>query len=186
MEKVSRFLKTGHPEKEIRADVQTFRRILEEGWWGQAKIHGHRAQIHISAAVEDSCLVFNRHGRLHAKLLDPEIVAELRRILSPQSDWSTIEAEWLKSERKLFLFDYIKKDGKVLSSLNYEERYQLLPRLYLSPFVSTLAILRTAEECMEIMKDPSPHIEGLMFKSRHSKGFSDFSMIRCRKPEARL
>ena len=181
MEKASRFLRTGHPKKEVRADAQAFRRILDEGWWGQCKIHGHRAQIHISASEKDEVIAYNRHGRLHAKILEPEIVAELRRILAPEKGWTAIEAEWLKPEKKLFLFDYIKKDDKILSSLSYEERYQLLPRLYLSPYVSTLTVLRTVDECLEVMKDPSPHVEGLMFKSRHSKGFSNLSMIRCRK-----
>lgn len=186
MEKTpSTFIRTGHPKQEIRADAQVFRSILEEGWWGQCKIHGHRAQIHISPLASEGCFAFNRHGSLHAKMLDDDMVTELRRILGPSKGWTAVEAEWLKPERKLFLFDYIKKDNQTLSHLSYQERYQMLPRLYLSPFVSTLPVLRTVEECMETMKDPDPKIEGLMFKSRHSKGFSNLSMIRCRKSEAR-
>lgn len=181
----SKFIKTGHPRKELLPDPQVFRRILSEGWWGQCKMHGHRAQIHISASPEDGCFAFNRHGNLHARPLEAEMVTELRRILAPQKGWSAIEAEWLKPEKKLFLFDYIKKDDEVLSALNYEERYNLLPRLYLSPFVSTLVVLRSVEECLDMMKNPSPDVEGIVFKSRYSKGFSDLSMIRCRKKESR-
>lgn len=181
----TRFIRTGHPKNEIKPDPTAIRRILDEGWWGQCKVHGHRAQIHISSSEKDQCLVFTRHGTLHAKELEPEIVAELRRILNPEKGWTVVEAEWLKPEKKLFLFDCIRRNGTLLSTLTYEERYQLLPRVYISPYVSTLNVLRTVEDCMNLLKDPSLFVEGLVFKSRHSRGFSDLSMIRCRKQEAR-
>ena len=184
--RASAFIKTAHPKKEIKVDISAFRRILEEGWWGQCKIHGHRAQIHLSANPAEKCLAFNRHDQLHAKELDTEIITELRRILDLQKGWSAIEAEWLKPEKKLFLFDYIKANDVILATLGYEERYQLLPRAYLSPHIATLAVLRTAEDCMAVIRDPAAHIEGLLFKSRFSQGFSNHSMIRCRKSATRL
>ena len=177
----SPYIKTAHPKTEIQVDAAAFRRILEAGWWGQVKIHGHRAQIHLPAEPKADCLVYNRHGRLHAKHLEPEIISEFRRIFSLEKSWTVLEAEWLKDENKLFLFDCIKLDGRNLSTLSYEKRYELLPKLYLSPFLTTLPVLRTVEDCMAVLKDTAPHIEGLIFKSRHSIGFPNHSMIRCRK-----
>ncbi|MBI2601464.1 MAG: hypothetical protein HYW48_00260 [Deltaproteobacteria bacterium] len=185
MDRASAFIKTAQPKKEIREDPLAFRRILDAGWWGQMKIHGHHAQIHLSSNQGEECLVYNRHGKLHARSLDEELSTELRRILHLESGWSAIEAEWLKNEKKLFLFDYIKFNGQVLSSSSYEERYQLLPRLYRSDCIATLPVLRTVEECLQVMKNTEPYIEGLVFKSRCTVGFSSHSIVRCRKTDRR-
>lgn len=166
-------------------DPLVFRRILDAGWWGQMKVQGHRVQIHISADPKQPCLAFTRLGKLHVRKLDPELEAELRRILTLKHSWSAIEAEWLKDEKKLFIFDYIKFNGEVLSACSYKQRYEMLPRIYQSPHVSTLPVLRTVTECMTVAKDASPHVEGLVFKSIDSIGFANHSMIRCRKQEFR-
>ncbi len=185
MGKPSSFIKTAHPKKEVQINAQTFQRILDADWWGQTKIHGHRAQIHLSADSQENCLVYNRHGKLHAKELEGLIIDELRRILAPKKGWTVIEAEWLKNEQKLFLFDCIKLNDELLSTLTYEERYRFLPKLYISPHIVTLPVLRTVEECMAVINNPAAEIEGVIFKSRHTKGYSDHSLIRCRKIEAR-
>ncbi len=183
---MSRFIKSMHPKSEIAVDPLTIRRILSNGWWGQLKIHGHRAQIHIPADPSAEILVYTRQGKGHAKAMGPLMVSELRRLLTPSKDWSIVEAEWLKGVDRLFLFDYLKKDGESLEKLSYEERWLLLPKEYISPVIETLGILKTAEECLAVFADPSPHIEGLVFKARKSPGFSNHSIIRCRKLERRI
>lgn len=126
-------------------------------------------------------VVYNRQGRPHAKELPRPIIKELRRILKPERDWTVIDAEWLKPENKLFLFDILKHNGENLRRFSYEERYRLLPRAYISPYVQTLPILTTVQKCMQVVNDPTPHVEGLVFKSPTSKGFHDSSIVRCRK-----
>ena len=93
------------------------------------------------------------------------IVAELRRILRPEDHWTVLDAEWLKPENKLYLFDVLKLNGENLRRLTYEERYKLLPRAYLSPFVQTLPLLTTTEKCMKALSSTEEQVEGLVFKS---------------------
>ncbi|MBX9768419.1 MAG: hypothetical protein K2X47_14190 [Bdellovibrionales bacterium] len=145
------------------------------------KIHGHRAQIHISADPDQEVIAYNRQGRPHKKLLPDEIIQELRRLFDLESGWTVIDTEWLKPENKLFVFDILKHNGKLLRTATYPERWKLLPRLYISKYIQTLPMLTTSEKCMEILRSPEEHIEGLVFKSTRSKGFEDTSIVRCRK-----
>lgn len=174
------FVRPMHPKTEIRPDREAVARVLGLGWAGQIKIHGHRAQIHISADPQEAPLAYNRHGELHKKLIPDAIAQELRRLFQPTSGWNVIDAEWLKPEGKLYVFDFIKREGELLSRLTYPERWKLLPRAYISPSISTLPILTTVEKCMEILENPAPHVEGLVFKSQTTRGFEDSSIVRCR------
>jgi ATP-dependent DNA ligase len=173
------FIKAMHPKTEIKANRMAIEKILKAGWVGQTKIHGHRAQIHLSPKGEP--IAYNRQGRVHKKLLPKEIVKELMRVIAPKEDWTVIDAEWLKPENKLFIFDILKKDGKSLGRTTYGERYSLLPRAYLSPYIQTLPLLRTVEKCIDVFEKDDEHIEGLVFKSMTTKGFSDTGIVRCRK-----
>lgn len=175
----SHFIKAMHPKTEISPSRPAIEKILKMGWVGQMKIHGHRAQIHLSLSGEP--LAYNRQGKLHAKLLTKEIVKELRRIFDLTTEWTVIDAEWLKPENKLYIFDILKKDGKPLRALTYEERYKLLPRDYISPHVQTLPLITNLDKCMDVLARPEEYIEGLVFKSMTTKGFSDTSIVRCRK-----
>lgn len=170
-----------HPKTEISPTRASVDKILSNGWVGQMKVHGHRAQIHINADAKEAPIVYNRQGRPHAIPLSKEITAELRRVLSLESGWTVIDGEWLKPENKLFLFDILKLNGESLRPLSYQERYNLLPRSYISPHLQTLPLLQTAEKCMEILGRSEPWVEGLVFKAPNSKGFHDTSIVRCRK-----
>jgi len=174
-----------HPKTEIRPERDAIRKVLDAGWVGQLKIHGHRAQIHIPADGADDTIAYNRQGKIHQKLLPDEIVVELRRLFAPREEWTVLDAEWLKPEGKLFVFDLIKKDGKLLNRLSYAERYKLLPRDFISPHVQILPLLTTVDRCMEAFEKERPHVEGLVFKSMTTAGFGDTSIVRCRRPESR-
>ncbi|MGE4232889.1 MAG: hypothetical protein AB7F43_06110 [Bacteriovoracia bacterium] len=182
----SNFIRPMHPKTEIRPEESAIVRILSAGWIGQTKIHGHRAQIHISSSESEEPIAFNRQGQPHKKLLPADVVRELRRIFLPESDWSAIDAEWLKDKNKLFVFDYIKKDGVVLNRMTYEQRYQLLPKNFISPYVQILPILKTLEDCLSVLNSDKPEIEGLVFKSIDTPGFADTSIVRCRKEGSRV
>lgn len=173
------FIKAMHPKAEIQATRPAVEKMLKLGWIGQTKIHGHRAQIHLSN--DEAPIVYNRQGKPHKMLLPKEIAKELIRIFNPGEDWTVLDAEWLKPEGKLYIFDILKKDGKSLSRLTYDERFKLLPREYISPHVQTLPILTTVEKCMALLAKEDEHIEGLVFKSMTTKGFSDTAIVRCRK-----
>lgn len=166
-----------HPKTEIAPTRASVEKTLKAGWIGQTKIHGHRAQIHLSAT---DAIVYNRQGRPHAKALSPEIVTELRRLLPPFEGYTVFDAEWLKPEKKIFLFDLLKRDGQLLNRMTYRERHALLPRAYISKHVQTLPLLTTLERCMDVLSDPDPLVEGLVFKADR-KGFEDTSIVRCRK-----
>ncbi len=173
------FIKAMHPTTEISPIPASIEKILKAGWVGQMKIHGHRAQIHLHESEEP--IAYNRQGRPHTKLLPKEIIQELRRIFDLKKGWTVIDTEWLKPENKLFVFDILKIKDKLLRNLNYQDRFDLLPRLYISPHVQTLPLLTTKEKCLEVLARPEKYIEGLVFKSLTTKGFEDTSIVRCRK-----
>lgn len=177
----SNYIKAMHPKTEIRATQDAVEKILKAGWVGQMKIHGHRAQVHLSANASDKPIVYNRQGRPHKKLLPDSITTELRRIFDLDADWTVIDCEWIKPQGLLYIFDILKQDGKSLRPLSYADRYALLPKSYISPQVKALPLVTTVLKCMEILANPDEHIEGLVFKSLSAKGFEDTSIVRCRK-----
>lgn len=175
------YLRSMHPKTEIAPTRAAIEKMLRAGWAGQLKIHGHRAQIHIHADPSEGVLVYNRHGRLHKKLLPDRIADELRRIVDLDEDWTVLDGEWIKPEDRFYLFDFLKLNGKLLNRMNYKERYSLLPRSFISPHVQTLPLFVTIDKCLEALARPEEYIEGLVFKSLSSPGFADTSVVRCRK-----
>jgi ATP-dependent DNA ligase len=178
--RASNFLRPIHPKTEIRPTRAAIQKILEAGWLAQLKIHGHRSQIHIPEDPQTEILIFNRQGQVHKKQLSDSLISELRRFFTPQTDWNVIDAEWIKNEEKIFVFDFLKLDGKLLNRLNFINRWKLLPRSYISPTLRTLGVLTKIEECLEVFEHSEVFIEGLVFRSS-SPGFEDSSIIRCRR-----
>lgn len=170
-----------HPKTEIAPSRDAIQRILDRGWWGQVKIHGHRAQIHIPAPHAGETVVFNRQGQPHRKVLPPETLREVIRIFAPQTGWNVVDAEWLKSDDRLFVFDFLKHEDQLLDARTYGERYALLPRAFISPKVLVLPALKTLDQCLAVLADPAPHVEGLIFRSPETRGFVDSGIVRCRK-----
>jgi ATP-dependent DNA ligase len=177
----SNYIRAMHPKTEIRPTPEAIRKILSAGWVGQPKIHGHRAQLHVPADDGMPVLAYTRQARPHKKLLPEAMVSELRRLFSPRKDWNVIDAEWLKPEGKLCVFDFLKREGEILSRLTYPERWKLLPRAFISPVVTILPMLTTLEKCLEALASKDENVEGLVFKAASSPGFSDTSIIRCRR-----
>lgn len=177
----SPFIRAPHPKTGIRPLPDTMRRILEAGWVAQLKIHGHRAQVHVPADPKKPIHVLNRQGQSHRKKMSEAMTKEVRRLFQPEEGWNVVDAEWLKDEEKLFVFDFLKKEGEILRRLTYPQRYALLPRLYLSPCVATLPLIRDLAGCLKALETEQDHIEGLVFKSLTTPGFADTSIIRCRK-----
>jgi hypothetical protein len=161
------FMRPIHPKTEIRPTADSIRKILEAGWVGQLKIHGHRAQIHLpssevdsgAADSEDDVLVYNRQGQLHKKVLPPRLLFELQRIYTPSAGWNVIDAEWIKSDDRIFVFDFLKREGQTLHRLNFQERWKRLPRAYVSPLIQTLPVLTD----LDVMAALVSGAEGISF-----------------------
>ena len=178
--KPSLFIRPIHPKTEIRPTAEAMSKILKAGWVAQLKIHGHRAQIHIPPNPNEDLLAYNRQGQLHKKSIPDLLASEIRRIFAGNQHWNVIDAEWTKSDDKLYVFDLLKQEGLLLSRLNFTQRWKMLPRAFISPSIQKLPILTTLGQCLEALKDPRDFIEGLVFKSP-SPGFEDSSIIRCRR-----
>lgn len=176
----SLFIRPMHPKTEIRPTAESIRKILDAGWIGQLKIHGHRAQIHIPADPNEEIIAYNRHGQLHKKEIPDSILNELRRIFAPTEGWNVLDCEWIKPKDRVYVFDFIKNKNELLHRMSFQERWKLLPRAYISPVIQTLGILSQLDTCLEALNRPEDWIEGLVFKSP-SPGFEDSSIIRCRK-----
>jgi hypothetical protein len=170
-----------HPKTEIASTRVSIENILSLSWWGQAKIHGHRAQIHIPSRESEDLVIFNRQGQPHRKILPPDVAQEVFRIFRPKTGWNVLDAEWLKADDRLFVFDMLKREDRILDSMSYGERYALLPRVYSSPKIVTLPPLKTVEQCLAVLADPKDYVEGLIFRSPHTVGFVDSGIVRCRK-----
>lgn len=177
----SPYIRAMHPKTQIMPEPLSISRILKKGWVGQSKIHGHRAQIHISADPEDKILAYTRHGQYHKMAVPPAMAKELYRLFRPKKGWNVIDAEWLKPQKKLFVFDFLKQEGVTLRGMTYPERWALLPKNFISPCIQVLPLVKDLESCLKILSSQSSTIEGLVFKSGTSAGFSDNSIVRCRK-----
>jgi len=177
----SAFIKAMHPKSEILPEASAVKQTLDRGWIGQTKMHGHRAQIHISANPDENPLAFTRQGKRHSKPLPPAMIRELRRLFRPEKGWTAIDAEWLKDDKKLYVFDLLKSEGEVLWRLTFPERWAMLPRNFISPHITVLPLLRDLPGCLKVLEKADPKNEGLVFKSSTSTGFSDTSIVRCRR-----
>jgi hypothetical protein len=177
----SPYIPAMHPKTEILPDPAAIRKILDAGWVGQLKVHGHRVQLHIPSDPKEALIAYNRQGKRHAKELSAPIISELLRLFRPKKGWNVIDAEWLKPEERIFIFDFLKLEGEMLWLRTYPERWNLLPRAFLSPHLVVLPLLRDLASCLKVLQTPSPHSEGLVFKSSTSVGFSDSSIVRCRR-----
>lgn len=177
----SPFIRAMHPKTEILAEPSAIRQVLDAGWIGQLKVHGHRVQLHVPSDPKAVILAYNRQGKRHAKALTDPIISEIFRLFRPTKGWNVIDAEWLKEEEKIFVFDFLKKEGETLWLRTFPERWGMLPRAFLSPHLSILPLLRDVASCVKILNSKDPHVEGLVFKSATSTGFSDTSIVRCRK-----
>ena len=103
------------------------------------------------------------------------------RIFRQDHGWSVIDAEWLKADDRLFVFDFLKRGDRPLDGQTYADRYALLPRVYASSKIVTLPPLKTLEQCLAVMADPAPYVEGLVFKAPLTRGFADSAIVRCRR-----
>lgn len=176
-----RFLRPIHPKAAIRPDREAIAKILAAGWVGQLKVHGHRAQIHIPSDRTQGVVAYTRHGKRHSKAMPEGMISELFRLFSPSKGWNVIDAEWVKENEKLYVFDLIMREGEILHRLTFPQRWKRLSREYLSPHLATLPQLFTLEDCLKALQSTKPYIEGLVFKSIHSPGFEDRSIVRCRR-----
>lgn len=170
-----------HPKSAIPPTRIAIKRVLDLGWWGQVKIHGHRAQIHLSADENALPIVYTRQGERHKKTLPQAIVLELKRLFAPVGGWTVIDAEWHKPSDKLYIFDILKHNGRLLDTYTFADRYELLPRVYTSPMVETLPLLKSVEQCLSVLESADERVEGLVFKSPLTEGFLDTGIVRCLK-----
>lgn len=177
----SLYIRAMHPKAEIRPEASAIERILSLCWVGQLKVHGHRAQIHVPADPDKKIVAYTRQGTKHKKEISPAMEKEIYRLFRPKKDWNVLDAEWVKEKDRLFVFDILKKEGQILRKMKYLDRWAMLPRDFISAHVTVLPLLKDLDSCMKALRSNKPHIEGLVFKSCTSTGFSDTSIIRCRK-----
>lgn len=165
------YIKIYHPKKSMQPTRETIQTVLGAGWVAQAKKNGYRCQIH---RTDEGLKNYTRQGSLHTRQLPLEIQEQLMAVLPVGT---AVVGEWVHHEGRLYLFDLIKKDGKILDRDSYEERYKLLPDVV--GIVSVLPLLRDTDKAFsELQKESN---EGLVFKTLFGKITDDNSIIRCRR-----
>lgn len=173
------FIQPQHPKATIAPEREQVQKLLKLGFWGQRKVNGHRAQIHLSS---EGFAAFTRQGTAHTQKLPEAVSRLLQARFQPKVGWNVLDCEWQKQENKLYLFDLLKLDNKSLQTKNYEQRFALLTEFFfLDPVIEFLPVLKTLDACMKVLDDKNPATEGLVFKQAAVLGFSDSLIIRCRK-----
>jgi hypothetical protein len=169
---IVRFIRTQHPKASIEFRPELIQSMLASGWIGQPKFNGFKVQSHV---VGRSVHSFSRTGKI--VVLSKDINSA---ILDCYSDGFSFEGEHRPQANKLCVFDCVKtpEDG-VLKNLAYVDRHSRLG-VTMIPFLLVAPVL-TEMDRLEYWYN-HPETEGLVFKSG-TPGFSDTSIIRCRRPE---
>lgn len=175
---ISPFIKSVRTKTKISPRPNAIRQALELGWTGQAKMKGKRIQVHISEDKSVAPILYRQSGKKIFKALPASVNSELYRLFAPQTGWSTIDAEWVEAEKKLFVYDILKHGDRLLTKTEYLDRRKLFPSLYISPHIKTLQPLLSFDECIETLKSDNELVEGIFFKSPSSFGFLDSSFIK--------
>lgn len=168
------FIKGPHPKHSVIPKPDNIQKYLGLGWIAQPKMNGYRCQVHV---VNDNVILYTRQGTTHTRPF-PSAIKEC--LLKTFSNGDVIEGEWLFLAKEFYLFDYLKRQDKILNHLNWQERFALLPQTE-GTVILKLPVLTDLESCMKYINNDNNKIEGLVFKGK-SRGFSDDSIVRSRKP----
>lgn len=173
------FIVCQHPNHAIAPQREAIERVLKMGWTGQQKMNGHRLQIHISPKAEIT--TYTRHGRLHTQKLSTELKFSFEAY-ADSDGYICLEGEWLKSENQVYLFDILRYKSDTLLFQTYRERYKLLKSIFqISPHIKLLKTHNKVDDCLRILANKDPKVEGLVFKSLDTKGWPDTAIVRCLK-----
>jgi ATP-dependent DNA ligase len=171
----STFITTQHPCASTIPDMEHVEYFFSRGWIAQPKINGRKIQLHIES--DGTVTSYTRHGTLHTMTIPPEVLEGLRRWYLPEDGKKNVlEGEFVPKQKKVYLFDVIVFNSKQLVSETYLERYKLLKKDFIYPFLVVLPVLNT-----KTLSSKDEIIEGIVFKLKIGKGFSDKFIIRCRK-----
>lgn len=177
----SRYIKGPHPKASIPPKSEIIKEFLSLGWIFQQKINGRRIQIHIPRCPIKEIICYTRQGSLHTIPLSSNIQDVIRAYYAPkQGEWNVLEGEFVPQLDKVFLFDVLVHEDKLLTHLNFKSRHSLLKRAFISPYLSILKTFTSIKDAVRILAGKEDWIEGIIFKS-DSIGFDDRSVVRCRK-----
>ena len=171
-----KFLRPQHPKGMLAPRLDAVERMIAAGLYGQRKVHGHRAQIHIEP--DGNVVAFTRQGHLHTSALPEKVVAFLATCAD--SAPIVLDGEWQKHEGRIYLFDVLATQGRVLDREGHADRFARIA-VFESPWTPALPCLRTAADCWAILTDSDPMTEGLVFRNPATPGFADTAIVRCRK-----
>ena len=175
---MTRFLTPQHPKTSLAPTEKTVARYLADGWWGQRKVNGRRAQVHVEGELVQ---LWTRQGTVHTTVATEQLRDELRRYVGGRT-YTVLDGEWLQG--KLYLFDILRSDGRLLNNLNYRDRYELLKEPFISPVIQVLPVYRTARQCWQELQSKDPGGEGLVFRDPRARGWFDGAIVRCRREGA--
>jgi ATP-dependent DNA ligase len=173
------FIQSQHPKNGITPEAEHIRGFLELNWIGQAKMNGHRLQIHISPKGQMTC--FTRQGNLHTKKLSTELEASFLQY-ADKDGILVLDCEWIKSLDQVWLFDVLKYQGRTMMFSSYKERYGILKSIYaIAANIKLSRVLKKEKDCLKVLADPNEIIEGLVLKAWETKGWPDTAIVRCLK-----
>jgi ATP-dependent DNA ligase len=175
------FIEPQHPKGELPPKKEDISNLIRWGWWGQKKVNGYRCQIHISS--EGEVKYFTRQGTAHTRTIPETIKEQLTRHLTPSHGYNVLDAEWQRQQEKIYLFDVLKLEDKLLDRQTFEERHQILRKdlFFIEPNINFLPVYKSVHQCMQVLAKNEDWIEGLVFKLPGNKGWKNDAIIRCRK-----
>jgi len=176
---MAKFISSQHPKNSVTPTGEQIREYLKLNWIGQAKMNGHRLQIHITPKGQLTC--FTRQGTLHTKKLPPELEASFLQYVD-RDGILVLDGEWIKSSDQVWLFDVLKYQGRTMMFSSYKERYGILKSIYaIAANIKLSRVLKKEKDCFKVLADPDEIIEGLVLKAWETKGWPDTAIVRCLK-----
>ena len=172
---VIKFLTPQHPKTSVAPTERAVVGYMDSGWWGQRKIDGRRAQIHVEGGKVE---LWTRQGTRHTWEVPEQVKVELRRYCGDRR-YTVLDGEW--ADGRIYLFDILRDDQVLLNQLNYRDRYERLLLPFISPVVQLLPILKTTKQCLAELRRDDPLVEGLVFRDPGARGWFDGAIVRCRR-----
>lgn len=174
------FIEPQHPKANVAPDRTAINRVMILGFVAQRKVNGHRVQIHVSSDGEFAA--FTRQGKPHTAQIPQNIKEHLIAMARPKSGWTCLDGEWQKQESKIYLFDILRLEDELLSSLTFFERFEKLLGIFrIGPGVSILPIIKDVDGVMELMGDGNKFTEGVVLRNPKEIGWQNTAILRCRK-----
>ena len=125
-----RYIRTDLATKTLPNSEAILAKLQDGGWYVQEDIRGLQMQIHVD--LPNGCFAcFGMLGRPLGIFIDKAFEDELFRTLGSPKGVQTFNG--VLKHGMIYIYDCLKSEGHSLSTVNFSERFQTIPKLFISP-----------------------------------------------------